>query len=961
MGKNYREQRNFGHNSERSKVGFLRSVPPGQIHCYPVSEGGGQTSLFKGGNFPNEKERGDRVSSGLGEEGCFLLQPFPSYQGVRGIPSCLKSETSKQLHFEEKVQNGNSSVNSKGDPAGRLGMYSRSEGCIFSHSNISKPPTFSQVPFRKESISVSSSTVRSNVSPKSVHLGGKGGGSKAQKGGYQSTCLFGRLDPASQVSRRAGGGERSGNATFVFPRVSYQSEEVSSGSFSELGVPRGDHRFEKWANFSVRKEGGVDKVSDFSRKEGTICSSTGFSQNSGTDELLHRSSAIRPSEDAAGSVISHGFLEPSVSRIGVSGTNRDFLDRPPLMVGESTKFAEGMSYPTHSEVYTFDNRCVSSRLGGTLSGSASVGQLVSSGQVQSHKLDGDESSSVGAPIPVQISDRQECLGTLRQFDSSGIYQQGGGYQVTNSLLSGMGDNDVVHIPQYQAEMLSYPRQEESPRGYAQPQGGDFSNRVDVESRGPARDFQYMGYATSGYFCHNPESSAPTLCVPSARSTGYSSRCPDMGLERDVSICVPPAIPYPKGITEISGLPREFSHSGCSSVAREPLVSQSSEFKKGGADRVASSEGSAASASQSTLPSGIGISEIGCVAIMKSDLVGSGLSETAAARAASACRKSTIKTYDSKLKIFFEWAKDKDIDPRRASLSQIAEFFEFLFLVKNLAARSIRSYRSAIAKIHPGWDGVSVGRNTVLSDMIKAYFIERPPSRKLVPSWNLQLVLSKLCDLPFEPLCKAELKFLTLKTVFLLAMASGRRVSCLHALSVEEGHLRENQSGTTLVPSPGFLAKNESVNYMSKSIILTKMSRLSSIPEDRLLCPCRAISYYIKRTAPLRGEVKNLFLCHGRKDHRPASKDTVARWIVEAIRFAYDSASTKDFDNFHAHDTRSISTSWALFQGVSIQDILEAASWKAESTFSSFYVRDMVSGRADLSRTVIAAASSGYSC
>jgi hypothetical protein len=53
-------------------------------------------------------------------------------------------------------------------------------------------------------------------------------------------------------------------------------------------------------------------------------------------------------------------------------------------------------------------------------------------------------------------------------------------------------------------------------------------------------------------------------------------------------------------------------------------------------------------------------------------------------------------------------------PAEATLPQVAEFSEFLFSVKGLLARTIRTYRSAISKIHPGWDGVAVGKNTELS-------------------------------------------------------------------------------------------------------------------------------------------------------------------------------------------------------------------------------------------------------
>ena len=58
--------------------------------------------------------------------------------------------------------------------------------------------------------------------------------------------------------------------------------------------------------------------------------------------------------------------------------------------------------------------------------------------------------------------------------------------------------------------------------------------------------------------------------------------------------------------------------------------------------------------------------------------------------------------------------------------------------------------------------------------------DRPKGRRGIPSWNLSLVLYQLTKAPFEPLKEASLKHLTFKTVFLLALASGKRRSEIHA-------------------------------------------------------------------------------------------------------------------------------------------------------------------------------------
>ena len=43
----------------------------------------------------------------------------------------------------------------------------------------------------------------------------------------------------------------------------------------------------------------------------------------------------------------------------------------------------------------------------------------------------------------------------------------------------------------------------------------------------------------------------------------------------------------------------------------------------------------------------------------------------------------------------------------------------------------------------------------------------------------------------------------------------------------------------------------------------------------------------------------------------------------------------------AHDTRSVSTSWALFNGVSVEKIQKAAFWSNPNSFISCYLKDVI--------------------
>lgn len=95
---------------------------------------------------------------------------------------------------------------------------------------------------------------------------------------------------------------------------------------------------------------------------------------------------------------------------------------------------------------------------------------------------------------------------------------------------------------------------------------------------------------------------------------------------------------------------------------------------------------------------------------------------------------------------------------------------------------------------------------------------RPGSPKVVPQWNFALVLQALLEEPFEPFDVWAMKFITWKTVFLVPLASPRRVSCLHALSLESdpqqpdlpGCLRfgRHKADVTIFTNPAFVAKNQ---------------------------------------------------------------------------------------------------------------------------------------------------------
>ena len=182
----------------------------------------------------------------------------------------------------------------------------------------------------------------------------------------------------------------------------------------------------------------------------------------------------------------------------------------------------------------------------------------------------------------------------------------------------------------------------------------------------------------------------------------------------------------------------------------------------------------------------------------------GLSARATEFSAEALRESTRASYDSKLECFFKWCNDIPCDPYSASLGQVADFLVFLF-DKGLAISTIRAYRSAIASCHKGFrDGSSILGSSVLSRLRRSFILKHPPVKTLLSAWSLPVVLRALSEAPFEPLHKASLHCLAIKTAFLVAIASGHRIRTLMPSLMSQGILGGNLRVSVLFPDQALL-------------------------------------------------------------------------------------------------------------------------------------------------------------
>ena len=175
---------------------------------------------------------------------------------------------------------------------------------------------------------------------------------------------------------------------------------------------------------------------------------------------------------------------------------------------------------------------------------------------------------------------------------------------------------------------------------------------------------------------------------------------------------------------------------------------------------------------------------------------------------------------------------------------------YLYQDLNRRPSTIDGYRTAIVDTL-GPAGHHISQSSDLNRLLSSFHRDRPKSSRNLPKWNLSDVLNELTKAPFEPMKDTDLKHLTLKTAFLLALASGTRHSEIHAWVANKVSNLGQWEKVALFPSSVFIAKNQLAREGSQSVSPVTISGLTTIvdrqfKEDRTLCPVRALrSYWIE--------------------------------------------------------------------------------------------------------------------
>ena len=477
-------------------------------------------------------------------------------------------------------------------------------------------------------------------------------------------------------------------------------------------------------------------------------------------------------------------------------------------------------------------------------------------------------------------------------------------------------------------------------------GSDHPDGMVPPSRGFSSGMQQMAQAPNRPVRHEVQPQVTSVCVASTGLPGLCSGRTHSAMGGPGCIRLPTDCHIGQSGGEVTELPLQENHPDCSGVAQHALVLGLSDHVQSSPSQPAQPAQPIDTTFQSDPSQKSDKSESPCMAPRATAIKEQGFSEAVATRIEAPQRRSTRSVYEAKWAIFTKWCITNQVDFKSPPVKSVADFLMHLFEDRKLQPSTIDGYRSAIAD-KLGNATVNISKDDNLTRLLDSFHRDRPKGRRGIPSWNLSLVLHQLTKAPFEPLREASLKHLTSKTVFLLALGSGKRRSEIHAWQHKNIRHQSDWSKVSLFPSPSFLSKNQLAREGPDSVAPVVIPALAptldkSLKSDRSLCPIRALRYYLDKTSDLRQNKELVFVSFKKGFEKDISPVTISSWIKQTVILCYE-LSDHQAHTLHqvkAHDVRAFAASKAFQSRVSLEQILSACHWKSHNTFTQFYLKDV---------------------
>ncbi len=579
------------------------------------------------------------------------------------------------------------------------------------------------------------------------------------------------------------------------------------------------------------------------------------------------------------------------------------------------------------------HRCLDHRLGSHVQRARSIRGLDGSPTALAYQLP-RVASSTPCPEPSQRApSAQGRSGPYGQHCDRCVYQPARRFALPSHVAT------RPPPPPLESEASEVPSCHPHPRsvqsGSRRAVSSSTSRRVETPSPGGSADLGTVRSCSGRPVCISRNHPLPRVLLPNRGNARHGCTGTQLA-PGPAQICVPPSEPTSTDTVQDQGGRGAGLVSG-SILAQQDLVPGTHAPRDSPSLANSSEEGSAFSEMGHPMAPAPGPVETPRMVPGWDAEVLADLPQEVALTITSARAPSTRRAYTLKWNLFVEWCSSHQEDPRRCSIRTVLSFLQ-QGLERRLSPSTLKVYVAAISAYHDPVEGKSVGKHNLVVRFLRGARRLNPPRPPSLPSWDLALVLRALITAPFEPLQSVELKFLSMKTLLLTALASIKRVGDLQAFSVDDSCLQFGpaDSSATLRPRPGYVPKVPTTPFRDQVVNLQALPPEEADPALALLCPVRALRQYTDRTQSFRTS-EQLFVCYGgQQKGKAVSKQRMTHWIVDAITLAYEAQGVPCPLRLRAHSTRGVASSWALARGASLADICRAAGWVTPNTFARFY-------------------------
>ena len=866
-----------------------------------------------------------------------LQSPICGPEGFRGLAPHHRPVYPEHILRVSALPYGDSSVRPTFHSPGRLDDLIGSSGRLPSGSNPPGIASVSSLHHGRSPISVQGTVLRANNCPSGLYKAHGPNIRHSPSLRYQDAQIPRRLVDSSRIQDHLYSGEGQAPTSVRGAGTTSESQKVILGPISGHDLSRNADLIS-----SVRCETNRDKGSEspqYNRgislvpkpPSSSLATSSGppfvpYSSGEGWDAA----NAIAPASSQVQVELPRRLPSHSLGSSVPGGSSM-------VVLGDSTT-GGSRPFPSSAGLELLLGH-FRRRLGCHNRGTSSVRSLDSKPKGTLYQPQRDDGSAEW-PLAVQLAPQgQDDRPVLRQCHDSRLSQAIGRHEVSGPVPQSKGNPPVDRIYADHDPPSVHPGVSQHESG--PPQSAQPGDRVVVDTTpggGPRSSSPVAGD-------HRPvrdlaDGKAPSVRCSSVGTQGSGGGCIPPTLGQPPSVCLPSHSHHKESSCQTESLSPLRSHPDRPLLASKGMVSRSSGTSIRHSNRTTQTSRSAATTAFPSVSRKSPNASSDCVATLKRFARQAGFSETVAGQLALCRRTSTRLNYQARWGKFRKWCRDFHHRSSEPTIPKIAEFLTFLFRTEKAAVPTIKGYRAMHSSVFK-FCLPEISTSPILKDLVRSFEILAPHPVHRSPSWDLDKVPEYLSGPPFEPLADASFRNKTRKALFLMAMATAKRVGELQALSFSVSRRGDD---LVLHYDPFFLAKTESVsNPLPRSVIVQSLVDFVGDLPERVLCLVRAVRYLRRAARSVEFTPSRLFVSPS-DPRRSMSKNGMSFFLRQLIT---ESGAVSSSVPPRAHDIRGIATSLNYYSNLSLSAIKEAATWKSNRVFAMRYLKDMSATRSRL--------------